>query len=379
MPAKIFCGGITQSTTDEMLADAFSSFGTVEDAKVMRERDTSKSRGFGFVTFSDPSAVQMVLSSCVELDGRVIDCKSAQSREDMNSQQPQFQTQQQPRHHAPQRQSYTGGRGGGVSYNAPARSRGTPAVGRIVSGKVFVGGLSSVTTQESLLAAMDCVGEIEEVMVMYDKETGKSRGFGFVTFQDTSSVNVLLQTPNFEVDGKVVECKPAQAKADDSRAPAPQSERHATPRVSSRFAGSNYTAPRTARSAPTASAKIFIGGLPADADEAALRNYFSQFGVVVDAAIMMDKLTGKSRGFGFVTYSNETELHTCLAQRDNLNIDGKWVDCKQAVPEETVNAGLGKGMQQRGYSLGPHVGKGKGKGQRMGQTSHHGARRPTPY
>lgn len=51
MRKKLFVGGLSWSTTDESLRRVFKEFGTVEEAKVVRKRDTGRSRGFGFVTF----------------------------------------------------------------------------------------------------------------------------------------------------------------------------------------------------------------------------------------------------------------------------------------------------------------------------------------
>ena len=53
MSQKLFVGGLAWATTDQSLHDAFSEFGEVSDAKVIMDRDTGRSRGFGFVTFAN--------------------------------------------------------------------------------------------------------------------------------------------------------------------------------------------------------------------------------------------------------------------------------------------------------------------------------------
>ncbi|CAL9088389.1 unnamed protein product, partial [Musa textilis] len=86
MPAKeenrIFVGGLSWDTTERRLEGEFSRFGKVIEAQVMLERDTGRPRGFGFVTFSDPRAVDTSISEMHghELDGRVISVNKAQPK-----------------------------------------------------------------------------------------------------------------------------------------------------------------------------------------------------------------------------------------------------------------------------------------------------------
>jgi RNA recognition motif-containing protein len=71
---KLFVGGLSWGTTDEGLAAAFDKFGTIVEAKVVTDRDTGRSRGFGFVTFEDDAAATTAAEEMngSELDGRNI-------------------------------------------------------------------------------------------------------------------------------------------------------------------------------------------------------------------------------------------------------------------------------------------------------------------
>ena len=60
-PGKLFVGGISQETTEETLKDYFGTYGGVKESGIIRDRNTSNGRGFGFVTFKDPSVVNNVL------------------------------------------------------------------------------------------------------------------------------------------------------------------------------------------------------------------------------------------------------------------------------------------------------------------------------
>ena len=82
MGKKIFIGGLSWDTNDQGLQQAFGEFGTIEEAKVITDRDSGRSRGFGFITFSNEDAVQAAVSKMdgTELDGRTIKVDVAQER-----------------------------------------------------------------------------------------------------------------------------------------------------------------------------------------------------------------------------------------------------------------------------------------------------------
>ena len=70
MENKIFVGGLSWGTDDQALRAAFEQFGQIEDAKVMTDRETGRSRGFGFVTFSDAANAEKAIRS---MDGSQLD------------------------------------------------------------------------------------------------------------------------------------------------------------------------------------------------------------------------------------------------------------------------------------------------------------------
>ena len=78
---KIFVGGLSWGTDDAGLRAAFEGFGAITEAKVIQDRDTGRSRGFGFVTFESSDALNEALSlNGTELDGRSIRVDRASSR-----------------------------------------------------------------------------------------------------------------------------------------------------------------------------------------------------------------------------------------------------------------------------------------------------------
>jgi RNA recognition motif-containing protein len=79
---KLFVGGLSWGTTDDGLQAAFESFGEILEAKVVLDRDTGRSRGFGFVTFADDDAATRAVEEMngVELEGRSIRVDEAHDR-----------------------------------------------------------------------------------------------------------------------------------------------------------------------------------------------------------------------------------------------------------------------------------------------------------
>ena len=84
MANKLFVGSLAFSATDDDLRNFFSAAGAVEDAKVVIDRDTNRSKGFGFVTMVDDAAAQNAIKTLdgKELGGRAVNVSEARPRED---------------------------------------------------------------------------------------------------------------------------------------------------------------------------------------------------------------------------------------------------------------------------------------------------------
>lgn len=82
--------------------------------------------------------------------------------------------------------------------------------------------------------------------------------------------------------------------------------------------------------------KLFIGGLHLQTTTESLKEFYGKWGSIVDAVVMRDPATKRSRGFGFVTYDTVQAVDECLANRPHL-VDGKEVEAKRAVPREENN------------------------------------------
>lgn len=79
MGKKLFVGSLSWNVTDETLREAFARFGDVTEAKVITDRETGRSRGFGFVTFADAQEAANAISGMdgKEIDGRAVKVNEA--------------------------------------------------------------------------------------------------------------------------------------------------------------------------------------------------------------------------------------------------------------------------------------------------------------
>lgn len=184
-----------------------------------------------------------------------------------------------------------------------------------ISNKLFIGGLSPHTTQESLQNHFSIYGTVSECILMIDRNSGRSRCFGFVTMEDPLTVDKILSEDQI-IDSRKADCKRAVPK--ESNLPSHQVEFRTK--------------------------KVFVGGLPNDITEEAFKEFFEQFGPVEDSIVMLDRDTRRPRGFGFITFVDEESTERLLANGESNMIGGKWIDCKKAVPKQSAGFGM---MQYR--------------------------------
>lgn len=170
-----------------------------------------------------------------------------------------------------------------------------------VEGKIFIGGLSWQTTEAALRVHFEKYGELDDVALMVDKRTGQPRGFGFIKMKYPTAADIVVQQEHV-IDGRKVDVKKAVPR---DKAPAPTR---------------------------TESKKIFVGGLSAEVTDVVFNEYFSQFGSVKDAVVMVDRTTGRSRGFGFVTFECDADVDKVLTTENSIM--GKWVEVKRAEPRD---------------------------------------------
>ncbi|MQM07957.1 hypothetical protein Taro_040812 [Colocasia esculenta] len=143
-------------------------------------------------------------------------------------------------------------------------------------------------------------GEIEEGAVITDKTSGKSRGYGFVTYRHMESTQRALKESSKLIDGRLAVCNLACEG----------------------LSSTSVTTDQTLR-------KLYIGGLPPDVSTEMLLNFFVRHGEIEEGSVAYDKETNKSRGFGFVTYKTVEAAKKALSDPDK-NLGGRNINVKLA-------------------------------------------------
>lgn len=191
--------------------------------------------------------------------------------------------------------------------------------GAVSSVKVFLGGLSWETTEDTLKSYFAKYGVVDDVVVMRDRMTRVPRGFGFITFKEEASAAAACAETH-SIDGRTIDAKPSVPQGDSQK-------------------------PR--------SKKIFVGGLAPETTDEQFKAYFKDFGTIVEAQVMVDHNTARSRGFGFVTFEEEEAVQKVLENGQMHELGGKQVEVKNATPK-------GSGPQMGGRNSGYNGGGGGG-------------------
>ncbi|OHA83911.1 MAG: RNA-binding protein [Candidatus Yonathbacteria bacterium RIFOXYC1_FULL_52_10] len=96
--------------------------------------------------------------------------------------------------------------------------------------------------------------------------------------------------------------------------------------------------------------RLYIGGIPYQTTENELRDAFAQAGSVVSSSIIMDKMTGRSKGFGFVEMSTDEEAQAAIAAWNGKDFQGRTLTVNEARPMEDRprggNGGGGNGARR---------------------------------
>ncbi len=91
--------------------------------------------------------------------------------------------------------------------------------------------------------------------------------------------------------------------------------------------------------------KIYVGNLPYSIDDSALRHNFSEYGTVSSAKVMMDRDSGRSKGFGFVEMATADEAQAAIKGLNGMSVDGRSIVVNISRPKE---AGSGSGYGNGG-------------------------------
>ncbi len=110
--------------------------------------------------------------------------------------------------------------------------------------------------------------------------------------------------------------------------------------------------------------KLYVGGLPYSTQEDALREYFSQAGEVTSAVIIMDKMSGRSKGFGFVEMANDADAQKAISMFNDQEFEGRKLTVNEARPMEARPPRTGGNGGGYGGGNGGGYGGGRSGGRR---------------
>ncbi|XP_068602022.1 heterogeneous nuclear ribonucleoprotein A3 [Brachionichthys hirsutus] len=194
--------------------------------------------------------------------------------------------------------------------------------------KLFIGGLSFETTEDSLRVHFEQWGSLTDCVVMRDPNTKRSRGFGFVTYSSVDEVDEAMKARPHKVDQRVVEPKRAVSREDSNKP------------------GAHLTVK-----------KIFVGGIKEDTEEYHIREYFEPYGKIDSVDIMEDRGTGKKRGFCFVTFDDHDTVDKIVVQKYHT-INFHNCEVRKALSKQEMN--VMSSNRGRSGGSGNYMGRGGG-------------------
>ncbi|KAK4482496.1 hypothetical protein RD792_009654 [Penstemon davidsonii] len=160
--------------------------------------------------------------------------------------------------------------------------------------KLYFGNLPYNCDSAQLAGIIQDYASPELVEVLYDRDTGRSRGFAFVTMSSVEECQAVIQN----LDGR--EYGGRSLRVNFANKPKPKDPLY-----------------------PETEYKLFVGNLSWSLTSETLTQAFQEYGNVVGARVLYDGETGKSRGYGFVSYQTKAEMETALEALNGVELEGR--------------------------------------------------------
>lgn len=150
-------------------------------------------------------------------------------------------------------------------------------------------------TEADLTEYFSKFGSIEEIKIINNQKSKRLKGFAMISFENSVPRDILNTV--HKIQDKELEVREYLSEEESNTKLELEKDR-----------------------------KIFVGGLPLSIDSKTLKQFFQQFGPVVDANVVYQYETMKSRGFAFVVFEKKKTLEEVLSRHDDHYIYGKWVN-----------------------------------------------------
>lgn len=168
--------------------------------------------------------------------------------------------------------------------------------------KMFVGGLAKWITEEDLTEYFSKYGEVKKAKILKERNSGNSKGFGFVFFKFKEGLTSSLKFPKKHViKGRIVDCQEALGLACE--------------RDQKKYSQMNRR-------------RVFIGNVSKAADDSDLTEYFSKFGKLKSAYLLKDYKENYTRRYGFIVFRDIAPAVEVVKMREHL-IKGKIAICEE--------------------------------------------------
>ncbi|KAG0363779.1 hypothetical protein BGZ54_008048 [Gamsiella multidivaricata] len=318
----LYVGNLDQSVNEAFLQEIFSQAGgQVEGVKIIRDKNFAHQGGlnYGFVEFADHVAAENALQS---MNGRRVLLQEIKVN-----------------------WAFTGQVAGKEDTASHYH--------------IFIGDLSPEINDETLSNAFGVFGTMTDARVMWDSNSGKSRGYGFAAYKERADAERAITSMNGQVLGnRAVRCNWASQRGMPGPAFHPGMHHHG---------GNNFK--MVANQAPQFNTTVYVGNLPPHTTQEDLVPFFQPFGMVIDIRLQAD------RGFAFVKFETHEKAANAIVRLAGTMINGRpaklsWGKDRNAESATRGNQ-YGYYNNNGGYSMGGHQNNGGYPYQYSNHMNHH--------
>ena len=285
---SLYIGNLDPKVTEGLMWEIFSTIGAVETCKLIKDK-VGESSGYGFVDFFTREDAEKGL----QLNGRLIYNKEIK-----------------------------------VNWAAHATNKEDTSN----HFNIFVGDLSSEINDETLRKAFAAFGSISEARVMWDQNTGRSRGYGFVAFRDRADAERAMTDMNgVWLGNRAIRCNWANQKNNTTSS---------STASSSNVSSSAQTYEEIASQSPVTTTTVYVGNLAPEATEESLRQIFHSYGTIEEVRIQKDK------SFGFVRYQTHDQATRAIISASGTVLCNRTIKCSWGKEKSSQTPQV---AQQYGY------------------------------
>ena len=340
---------LPEDVDDNRLMELFSPFGKITKVRVVRNLATGISKGFGFVKFENQSdaAVAMAHFNGYRMDGHMLSVKIAGMYEKVKNPVDVHCDKCGHYNHpietcrvvamSPQSNS---GQGSVSSLGSTTKTQDKPSK-EIDKSNLYVCYLPGNVDDNRLMELFSAFGKITKARVMRNQITGISKGFGFVKFENQSdAAAAMTHFSGYKMDGHMLSVRTAGMyekvqnpidvhcyKGGSYNYPTETCQVITLSPQSSSGQGSVSSLGSTTKAQDRPkkvidNTNLYVCYLPENVDDNRLIELFSLFGKITKARVMKNRITGISKGFGFVKFENQIDAAAAIAHLNGYRMDG---------------------------------------------------------